>query len=687
MANSTYLQYLPPVLWVPDNDPAQALGRHLRIYEKLLTGFPADGLAVRAAAPFVSAQLDTILLADAADSARFAAGDWITIEGTAERRRIDHFVGATIFLDANLVGVYALGGTVRIANLVPGQTTFRADNALRVDAGCPLNLLQAGVTEDVIIQSADAAFITLRAGLVNAYSMVAGDVPVKLIDGVSVTHGGRAISDFESQIDRLSSTFNPWRTRPEFLDWLASWVALELPADWSEYQKRRLISQMTRIYQQRGLKQGIYTYLDIYAVSPAQPRITVDDGEAILHARFAPDGGAVLRAVAHSNTVSPVSLPTRTVSPLLHPMGLAFDSSNQMFVCDAGDTTLSVPRPPALWRVSATGSVDYGPPVAPLPMPMPTPLYAGLPLRRPCAVTVDSINRVAVLDSGNITSATTQRGAIFRFAPPLYALTTVITDTVALPFHAIHPVDMTLDAAGNFIVLDRGRHPLGNPPSGSTNPQIVVVSEVPALTSVPHPLPGVAEPTAIIAEPGGTFIVADAGNQMTATPANLWRVNPAAGWTVTSLLGAMPAGTNPLVFPTGMVWRGANVLLVCDTGLRWGFVGDPSNRVMAETPHLYMVNLGGPAPVILRVTRERHLVTPTKMAWDRNGKLLITDRGEAQNNAPNRNWRAGVNEFGVSVFFSNQRPTSATQRNAFRRGLVNVIDGERVAHIAWWIDF
>lgn len=685
MANSSYLQYLPPVLWVPDSDPAQALGRHLRIYEKLLTGFPADGLAVRAAALLVSAQLDTILLVDAADTARFAAGDWITIEGSTERRRIDHFVGATIFLDANLVGVYPLGGTVRIANLVPGQTTFRADNALRVDAGHPLTLLQAAVTENVIVASVDAAFVTLRAGLVNSYSMVTGAVPVKLIDGVSVTRDVRVVPDLESQIDRLFATFNPWRTRPEFLDWLASWVALELPRDWSEYQKRRLISQMTRIYQQRGLKRGVFTYLDIYAVSPAQPRITVDDGEAILHPRFAPDGGAVLRAIAHSNTVSPVSLPARTVSPLLHPTGLAFDANNQMFVCDAGDNTLSVPRAPALWRVSATGEVDYGT-VAPLPMPMPTPLFAGLPLRRPCAVTVDPTNRVAVLDSGNIASATTQRGAIFRFAPPLYALTTVITDTVALPFPAIHPVDMTLDAAGNFIVLDRGRHPLGNPPSGSTNPQIVVVSEGP-LAAVPHALPGVAEPTAIIAESGGTFIVADAGNQLTATPANLWRVNPAAGWTVTSLLGAMPAGTNPLVFPTGMVWSGTNVLLVCDTGLRWGFVGDPGNRVMAETPHLYMVNLGGLAPIILRVTRERHLVVPTKMAWDRNGKLLITDRGEAQNNAPNRNWRAGSNEFGVSVFFSNQRPTTPAQRNAFRRGLVNVIDGERLAHVAWWIDF
>ena len=685
MSNSSYLQYLPPVLWTPDNDPLQTLGRHLRIHEKIFTGHAVDGLVLRAAAPLVLAQLDAILLADEADAARFAVGDWITIDGTAERRQIDHFTGPTIFLDANLVGVYLLGGTVRIADLAPGQTSFRADNAQRVERGYPLQLLQAGATEPLWLAAADASFITLQFGLANGYSMAMDAVPVKLIDGAPLQRNGRPLMNLEAQIDALFTTFNPWQTRSEFLPWLASWVALPLQRDWSEYQKRKLISQMTAIYQQRGLKQGIYTYLDIYAVAAARPRVTVDDGEALFHPRFADDRTAVLRAIAHSNTAGPLSDPTQTVSVLMHPSGIGVDSSNTYFICDPADIALTVPRRPALWRLSAGGEADFAV-VAGLQMPMPTPLFSGNPMHLPCAVLVDATDRVAVLDSGNITGATTHRGAIFRFAPPAYALTTVTDETSAPAFPAVHPVDMAFDAAGSFVVLDRGRHPLGNPPAGSANPQIVVVGEGPLAVAV-HALAGVIEPTAILADPGGRFVVADAGDQGLALPADLWLVDPAAGWTPTSLLGAMPAGSNPLVFPSSLAWESPDVLLVADTGLRWGFIGDPGNRTMAEAPALYRVDLNPVPPTVTRITTQRQLVTPSKLAWDRRDRLLIADHGDKMSNLPQRNWRAGANEFGVSVFFSNQRPTTPDERNAYRRGIVRVVESERVAHTSWWMDF
>src|SRR5262249_74204 len=154
------------------------------------------------------------------------------------------------------------------------------------------------------------------------------------------------------------------------------------------------------------------------------------------------------------------------------------------------------------------------------------------PFFRPCAVTVDPTDRVAVLDSGNILGPTTDPGGIYRFAPPAYLFTTVIDKTTLPKSPAIHPVDMTLDAAGNFVALDRGVHPLGNPPGGPSNPQIVVVSEGPLAVAV-HPLAGVVEPTAILATPTGKFLVSDARNQMTTTPADIVLVDPAAGWTTT----------------------------------------------------------------------------------------------------------------------------------------------------------
>jgi hypothetical protein len=129
------------------------------------------------------------------------------------------------------------------------------------------------------------------------------------------------------------------------------------------------------------------------------------------------------------------------------------------------------------------------------------------------------------------------------------------------------------------------------------------------------------------------------------------------------------------------------VLLVSDHGLRWGFSVDPSNRVMAEQPHVYRVDLRAATPVITRVTTQRQLVHPTKMAEDRNGRVLITDAGETQQDPPQRSWRAGANEFGVVVFFSNQRPTTSDDRNKFRRGIVQIIENEKPGHTSWWMDF
>ncbi|MGC4072995.1 MAG: hypothetical protein QM760_10825 [Nibricoccus sp.] len=189
MANSSYLSYLPPVLWVPENDPQQLLGRHLRVYEKILTGLGANGFAVRAAAPFLSALNVSITLQLEADTARFRVGDWITIQGTAERRKIVNFIGATIVLDANLAAAHP-PGMVRIANLEPGQISFRIDCAEQLEAGRSLQLKQAGQNEPLLIAQVNAPFITLAFGLTQTFSLDPADVPVKVLDPIGVDHAG-----------------------------------------------------------------------------------------------------------------------------------------------------------------------------------------------------------------------------------------------------------------------------------------------------------------------------------------------------------------------------------------------------------------------------------------------------------------------------------------------------------------
>lgn len=677
--NSSYVNYLPPVLWSPESDPSQFLARMLRIFEKILTGIPLDARIVRTGATIVSAANDRIQVTQATDAAKFRGGDIITIEGTGERVRIHHILGAEIFLDVNLGGIYA-GGVVRIADLIPGQTTFRVDNKTGIGTGSILKISQGIKGEECVVQQVADDFVTLSAGLINTYPMADTDVSVRIQEGVPIIHGNHQHEHLEKTSDELYQAFNPWRTRKDFLPWLSSWVALTIQKDWSEYQQRKLISQMVSIYQQRGLKKGLHTYLDIYAVMKAKPRIAIDDGEALFRATFLDEGMAILHAIAHSNTVS---LPTNIVSVLLHPSAIAVDINNNYIVADQGDVALAVPRRPALWRVSSTGEINYssGP-----PLPMPQPIFAGNPLENPTAVIVDNLDRYSVVDIGTITSGSSLDAAIFRFSPPAYTIATVIDQGTIPALPAVHPVDMVLNTAGNFIVLDRGTHPLGDPPAGAAVPKIVVVSEGP-LAVASHPLTIVVEPTALVMDSTGRFIIADAKDQFTPNPADLVWVDPAAGWSETSLLGAVPAGQNPLIFPTGLVFESPQSLLVCDTGVRWGWMGDATNRAMADPAAIYRVDLSQAPPTITRVTYERKLILPTKIILDRKGKLIITDRGESLRSIPQRNWRAGSNEFGVVVLFSQQRPTSFDDRNRIRRGIMNVIEEQKPGHTSWWMDF
>ena len=684
---SSYVNYLPPVLWVYEQDPSQFLGRMLRIFEKFLTGIPIDALVVQGSAPFANASGNRVFLSNIADAIKFRSGDFITIEGTTERAEISHIIGAEIFLAAALVGTYAIGGVVRIANLEPGQNRFRLDNGINLGPGIMVNIIQAGTNERTIVDQFQDEFITLRSNLVNSYPLADASVPVRLVDGQPLAHDDHVHISIDETISNLYQLFNPWRTPPDFLPWLASWVALILRDDWSEYQRRKLISEIVDIYQQRGLKRGVQTYLDIYVATEARPRIAVDDGEAIWRARFTDDGNAHLYAAAHSQSID---FPGGPISVLLYPTGLAIDGSNNYIIADEGAVAMTPPRPPTLWRISSTGEVEY---TAGPPQPRPHPIHSGSPLESPSAVAADNLDRYSVVDIGTITSGASLDSAIYRFTPPTYTPSTVIDQVTVPGLPAVHPVDMILDGSENFVVLDRGGHPLGDPPSGASAPKIVVVSEGP-LAVASHPLAMVIEPTAIVMDPMGRFIIADAKDQFSSNPVDLVRVDPSAGWSETSLLlGAPPADPNSLIFPTGLTFESPEVMLVCDTGLRWGYDpmdpegSDPAYRYLAEPAAIYRVDLSQNPPTITRITAERQLVNPTKMAFDRQGKLIISDRGDSLRSLPMRNWRCESNEFGVVVHFSRQRPTGFAVRNQIRGGIFRVINKEKPGHSAWWMDF
>ncbi len=83
----------------------------------------------------------------------------------------------------------------------------------------------------------------------------------------SVVHG------IEEVLARIHTFFDPQTTEPEFLPWLASWVALSLRADWEEATKRDFIRQIIPLYERRGTKAGLEAMLSIYT----HELVTIDD--------------------------------------------------------------------------------------------------------------------------------------------------------------------------------------------------------------------------------------------------------------------------------------------------------------------------------------------------------------------------------------------------------------------------
>ncbi|MCB0168683.1 MAG: hypothetical protein KDI79_30935 [Anaerolineae bacterium] len=534
-------------------------------------------------------------------------------------------------------------------------------------------------------------------------------------DGVSPYPDEDVYISLEEIIDDLPNLFHPWRTPAPYLPWLASWVALTLRQNWSEYQKRKLIADIVTIYQQRGLKTSLQTFLDIYAVSQVKPRIAIDDGEAIFRAAFTADGRAQLHAVAYSHTVS---LHAENLGVLLHPTAVAVDKQNYYIVADKGG--LENLRDgqkkswlPALWRVSSTGEIEY---ISGTPLPKPNPIHIGQPLTTPAAIVIDEQDRCYVLDIGPETTIWTgtdlvdaPKSGIYRFVrtastPTRYQISTVIDQSKqegqpTLP--AIHPVDMVLHPSGHFIVLDRGGH-------NSANPKIFIVREDGrGVIEIVLDKTLIREPTALALESDRSVIIADAGQQNFL--GNLVRPYPAeelakfapdlvraefdpddfqSEWTITPLFkGKLDPLDNPLVFPTGLVFEMPKSLLVCDTGLKTGFMdGDASNRLMAEQAAVYRVNLTDP-PTITRIISDKKLVHPTKITFDRDKNLLITDRGDNFSRGIEVEWRARLNEFGVIVHFSNQRFIESQERNQVRGGIASVVEEHKPAHTAWWLEF
>ncbi len=80
--------------------------------------------------------------------------------------------------------------------------------------------------------------------------------------------------DLEARIASLATLFDPAATQPQFLSWLAGWLALEFSEDWDEAQRRQAIIRAFASYGQSGTVEGLQLALrndvgvDVYIEEP-----------------------------------------------------------------------------------------------------------------------------------------------------------------------------------------------------------------------------------------------------------------------------------------------------------------------------------------------------------------------------------------------------------------------------------
>jgi uncharacterized protein len=128
-------------------------------------------VVTRASATITSASGNIVVLQNITDASNFSPGDAVVIEGTGDGAIITRIVGSNLILQTNLSGTYT-SGSVRIADLAIGQTTFRLTNGAGLEPGSIIELNDGSANEYQVISQVNGPFVVLQgAGLTNKYNM------------------------------------------------------------------------------------------------------------------------------------------------------------------------------------------------------------------------------------------------------------------------------------------------------------------------------------------------------------------------------------------------------------------------------------------------------------------------------------------------------------------------------------
>jgi phage tail-like protein len=79
-------------------------------------------------------------------------------------------------------------------------------------------------------------------------------------------------------LDCLSDYFDPALTPPDFIEWLAGWVGIEVDESWANDRRRAAVATAVEMYRMRGTISGLRANLEV--LSGGQVEITDSGGVA-----------------------------------------------------------------------------------------------------------------------------------------------------------------------------------------------------------------------------------------------------------------------------------------------------------------------------------------------------------------------------------------------------------------------
>ncbi len=76
-------------------------------------------------------------------------------------------------------------------------------------------------------------------------------------------------------LDNLDAYFDPMLAPPDFLEWMATWVGIDLDETWPEHKQRDQVRNAVHLYRWRGTKKGLADVIRLYC--DVEPEI-LDNG-------------------------------------------------------------------------------------------------------------------------------------------------------------------------------------------------------------------------------------------------------------------------------------------------------------------------------------------------------------------------------------------------------------------------